>query len=50
MRMVPIRVSIPMSRMGPSEEVAQAARWSLADALSYISGTVLSVDGGYPIV
>ena len=37
---------IPMQRPGTPEEVATAAVWLLSPAASYITGTVLDVDGG----
>lgn len=42
-----IEASIPMARVGQAEEVAQAAAWLLSDASSYVTGTLLPVDGGY---
>lgn len=38
--------AIPMGRMGRAEEVAQAVRFFAVEAPSYITGTVLPVDGG----
>ena len=36
----------PLGRMGQPEDVANAYVWLASDAASFISGTVLSVDGG----
>ena len=36
----------PMGRIAKSEEVAAAAAWLCSDAASYVTGTVLPVDGG----
>lgn len=37
---------IPLGRMGGAEEVARCVRFLLSDAASYITGSVLRVDGG----
>jgi NAD(P)-dependent dehydrogenase (short-subunit alcohol dehydrogenase family) len=37
----------PMGRFGESEEIADAIRWLCSDDASYVTGTVLPVDGGY---
>lgn len=36
-----------LGRFAQSEEVAQANMWLASDASSYVTGTVLAVDGGY---
>jgi 3-oxoacyl-[acyl-carrier protein] reductase len=36
----------PLGRMGSPEEVAEAYVWVASDASSFVSGAVLSVDGG----
>ena len=42
-RMAP---SIPMQRGGKPEEVAEAVRWLVSTAASYVTGTILEVGGG----
>ncbi|MCI0371037.1 MAG: SDR family oxidoreductase [candidate division NC10 bacterium] len=38
---------IPLGRFGMPEDVAAAALFLVSDAAAYITGTVLSVDGGW---
>lgn len=37
----------PIGRLGQAEEVARSILWLLSDAASFITGSVLNVDGGY---
>jgi NAD(P)-dependent dehydrogenase (short-subunit alcohol dehydrogenase family) len=38
-----------MRRIGSAEEVAEAVVWLLSENASYVTGAVLSVDGGYVV-
>ncbi|MCU0774753.1 MAG: SDR family oxidoreductase, partial [Ideonella sp.] len=38
--------SVPMQRVGTSDEVAEAVAWLLSDASSYTTGAVIDVTGG----
>jgi NAD(P)-dependent dehydrogenase (short-subunit alcohol dehydrogenase family) len=40
------REIIPMQRMAEPEEMAEAVIWLCSDAASFVTGTVMPVDGG----
>ena len=37
----------PMGRLGTSEEIADAVLWLASDRATFVTGTVLAIDGGY---
>jgi len=37
----------PMQRVGKPEEIANAISWLLSDEASFVTGHILSVDGGF---
>jgi NAD(P)-dependent dehydrogenase (short-subunit alcohol dehydrogenase family) len=41
------RANHPIGRFAQPEEIAEAATWLLSDRASFVTGTALSVDGGY---
>jgi 3-oxoacyl-[acyl-carrier protein] reductase len=41
-----MREHTPLGRMGQPEDIANAYLWLASDAASFITGAVLSVDGG----
>ena len=38
---------IPLGRLGAPGDVADAVAWLFSDAASFVTGAVLSVDGGF---
>jgi NAD(P)-dependent dehydrogenase (short-subunit alcohol dehydrogenase family) len=38
--------TVPMARMGEPEEVAEAVIWLCSDSASFVTGNVMSIDGG----
>lgn len=44
-----IKGSVPMNRIGTADEVSEAIAWLASDAASYVTGALLSVDGGYVV-
>ncbi len=43
---IEIAKKVPMGRLGTSEEVAKCCLFLASDLSSYVTGTVLSVNGG----
>jgi NAD(P)-dependent dehydrogenase (short-subunit alcohol dehydrogenase family) len=41
------RANHPIGRFAEPNEIAEAATWLLSDRASFVTGTALSVDGGY---
>jgi NAD(P)-dependent dehydrogenase (short-subunit alcohol dehydrogenase family) len=41
------RANHPIGRFADVEEIAAAAVWLLSDKASFVTGTAMSVDGGY---
>ena len=42
----PIARAVPLGRIGTPEDVAAAVVWLASDAAAFVTGTVVSVDGG----
>jgi 3-oxoacyl-[acyl-carrier protein] reductase len=41
-----MRDHTPLGRLGQAEDIANAYVWLASDGASFVTGTVLSVDGG----
>jgi len=41
------RANHPIGRFAQPNEIAEAATWLLSDRASFVTGTAMSVDGGY---
>jgi NAD(P)-dependent dehydrogenase (short-subunit alcohol dehydrogenase family) len=41
------RANHPIGRFAQAQEIAQAAVWLLSDKASFVTGTAMSIDGGY---
>jgi 3-oxoacyl-[acyl-carrier protein] reductase len=41
-----MRAGTPLGRLGQPEDIANAYLWLASDAAAFVTGTVLSVDGG----
>jgi NAD(P)-dependent dehydrogenase (short-subunit alcohol dehydrogenase family) len=44
------RAPIPMGRLGTPEEIAEVALWLLSDRVPFVTGTVVTADGGTTIL
>jgi NAD(P)-dependent dehydrogenase (short-subunit alcohol dehydrogenase family) len=44
-----VKAKHPMNRLGRPEEIAAAVNWLLADSASFVTGHLLSVDGGFVV-
>jgi NAD(P)-dependent dehydrogenase (short-subunit alcohol dehydrogenase family) len=44
--MARLNAMTPLGRGGKPREIAEAAAWLLSDRASYVSGAVLTIDGG----
>ena len=42
-----LRVRQPVGRLGKSEEVASAIRYLASDEAAFVTGTLLTIDGGW---
>ena len=41
-----VAAAVPLGRVGTAKDIADAAVWLCSDAASFVTGTVLAVDGG----
>jgi NAD(P)-dependent dehydrogenase (short-subunit alcohol dehydrogenase family) len=39
--------SVPMHRLGQPDEVAQMVTWLFSDRASYVTGSLMGMDGGF---
>ena len=44
-----IEQRVPLGRWGTPPEIAEAVVWLFSDGASFVTGAILSVDGGYVI-
>ena len=42
-----MRRSVPLGRFAGHDEVAQAAAWLVSDYAAYVTGEVITLDGGW---
>ncbi len=42
-----IMATVPMKRLGSADEVAEAVAWLCSDRAAFVTGTAMTVDGGY---
>lgn len=44
-----VESSVPMGRLGAADDIAAAVTWLCSDAASFVTGTAMSVDGGFVV-